>query len=317
MESSGRIGQDESVTHTGSVVDTKDGYDVLDCERCGFKHLMPIPSAASLDEVYRNQFYEDYTPSYIARQEEDLAWWTEVYRDRLSTLASIVHAQPRRILEVGAGAGMFLAEAKRLGWECLGVEPSHVACEYGRQLGIEVIEDFLTPEVAARVGTFDAIHMQHVLEHIPDPHALLGLMRGMLNPGGVICIVVPNDYSPFQKAVRDACALEPWWLSAPYHINYFDFESTRLLLASTGLDVVAEDASFPIDMFLLMGDRYVGDDALGRQCHSKRMQFELNLVKANMGETRRQLYRAFASVGIGRDVIMFAQARTPMGRHTP
>ena len=33
-----------------------------------------------------------------------------------------------------------------------------------------------------------------------------------------------NEYNPFQIALRDNCGYEPWWLSPPHHINYFNFE---------------------------------------------------------------------------------------------
>ncbi len=45
------------------------------------------------------------------------------------------------------------------------------------------------------------IHMNNVLEHIPDPHQFLMLAYEILKPAGLICITVPNDYNPLQKVV--------------------------------------------------------------------------------------------------------------------
>ena len=57
--------------------------------------------------------------------------------------------------------------------------------------------------------------------------------------------------------------------------------------------------SFPMELFLLMGENYVGNDAVGKECQSKRKRFDLALEKAGMGETRRKFYRALSNAGLG------------------
>ena len=120
-------------------------------------------------------------------------------------------------------------------------------------------------------------------------------------------MVVPNDYSPFQDALRTACDLPPWWVAPPHHVNYFDFDSLAGLVARCGFEVLRRDATFPIDMFLLMGDNYLGNDELGRACHARRMRFETNLDKAGKGEVKRRLYGALAELGLGREVQILAR----------
>ena len=136
---------------------------------------------------------------------------------------------------------------------------------------------------------------------------MVSISHDLLNPGGLLCVVVPNDYNPFQHALRTACGYEPWWLAPPHHINYFNFESLSRLLINNGFEIILREATFPIDMFLLMGDNYIGNDALGRQCHGKRKEFERNLSKAGMSEIKRELYKKFAEIGIGREVQVFGR----------
>jgi 2-polyprenyl-3-methyl-5-hydroxy-6-metoxy-1,4-benzoquinol methylase len=107
------------------------------------------------------------------------------------------------------------------------------------------------------------VHMSEVLEHIPDPRGILQIARSLLAPEGLICVVAPNGYNPFQYALRTACGYQPWWVAPPHHINYFDFDSLSQLLLNGGFEVVLKEAIFTIDMFLLMGDNYIGKDALG------------------------------------------------------
>jgi hypothetical protein len=60
-------------------------------------------------------------------------------------------------------------------------------------------------------------------------------------------------------------------------------------------------------MFLLMGKNYIGNDKLGRESHSMRKSFEMNLAKAKKNHTKRKLYQSFASFGVGREIILIGQ----------
>ena len=117
------------------------------------------------------------------------------------------------------------------------------------------------------LGNFDVIHMGEVLEHIPDPISLLKLAYSKLNDNGLICIIVPNDFNPFQLILRDQLEFEPWWVSPPHHINNFDHKSLGNLLVSAGFTVLHQESTFPIDLFLLMGDTYIDNDEVGRMSH--------------------------------------------------
>ena len=292
------------VTHSGPILDQANGFEIVECIRCGFTHALPLPSPEELATVYRDQFYNTTKPLYMTEQHEDLEWWNLVYQERYQLFEQHLPAASRRILDVGSGPGFFLMQGKQRGWTTMGIEPSVDAVEYSRRLGLEVVGEFLTESTARQLGSFDVVHMSEVLEHIPDPGALLGLAHSITQPGGLLCVVVPNDYSPFQKAMRSVGGVSPWWLSPPIHLNYFNFDSLARLVRSQGFEVVHTETTFPIDLFLLMGDNYVGNGELGRACHKKRMTFEKNLAQAGMAHVKRHLYEALAHAGIGREVVM-------------
>ena len=71
--------------------------------------------------------------------------------------------------------------------------------------------------------------------------------------------------------------------------------------------VMSVETTFPIDLFLLMGDNYVGHDELGRACHAKRKMFEMNLARAGMTPFKQTLYKQLAALGVGRDVFVVAR----------
>jgi len=292
--------------HAGGLVDTAGEYRVIECETCGFKHIVPIPTPDELDEAYRGDYYSKEKPLYLNRTQEDLDWWETVYSDRYDALEDLLAPDRRRLLEVGSGPGYFLAHGARRGWDVIGVEPSRQAAEHSRKMGLNVVEEFLTEDLRDQLGRFDAIHASQVFEHLPDPRGMLALVRRMLEPGGVLCLSVPNDYNPLQTVLRQTRGFTPWWVAPPHHVNYFDFTSFSRLLESEGYAIVGTESTFPMEMFLLMGDNYVGDDEMGRECHRRRKMLELSLAEGGCNELKRDIFRALAALGIGREVVVYA-----------
>lgn len=296
--------------HKGKVVDKVKYFDVIECEECGFIHINPVPTMEELKKIYNEEYYSIEKPLYLKHTKEDLDWWKMVHNERYDMFEKHLPPERRRILDIGSGPGYFLLHGKERGWQTLGIEPSAQAAAHGRTLGLEIIEDFLDGNTAKKMGAFDVVYMNDVLEHIPNPYDMLNLAHNLLNPDGLVCVVVPNDYNPFQYALRTACDYKPWWLSPPHHINYFNFESLNRLLSKTGFRVILQEATFPIDMFLLMGDNYIGDNELGRKCHAKRKAFEQNLASAGLSEVKRLLYQKLAEIGLGREVVIIGVKKT-------
>lgn len=293
--------------HQGNVFDSVNDFEIIDCQKCGFKHTVPIPKPEELDKVYREEYYSKEKPLLLEQQKEDLDWWNIAFSERYDTFESFLPEDRRRILDIGSGPGFFLYHGLQRGWQTLGIEPSTQAVVHSRNLGLEIVENFLNHETAPQLGTFDVVHLSEVLEHLPDPITMVRHAYKLLHPEGIICIVVPNDYNPFQLALRKSCGFEPWWLAPPHHVNYFDFDSLNELLLKEGFEITLSEATFPIDMFLLMGDNYLGNNELGRACHNKRKTFEQNLKKAGLSPMKRQLYQALASQGLGRKIILFGK----------
>jgi len=132
-------------------------------------------------------------------------------------------------------------------------------------------------------------------------------VRECLVEDGLLCINVPNDFNPFQIALQEHCGYNKYWVAPPHHINYFNFDSLARLVENCGFEVIHKDATFPIDLFLLMGENYIGNDLVGRQCHMRRMNFEKNLQIAGLGNLRRSLYKSFASLALGREITLYAR----------
>ena len=262
-----------------------------------------------MEHAYQHDYYTKEKPLYIERYKEDLEWWNLVYSQRYEILEQYLPSTQRRILDIGSGPGFFLLNGKERGWDVKGIEPSFEAAEHSRGLGLDIENVFFSKQTAPRLGTFDVINMGEVLEHIPDPMPLLRLIHDQLNENGMVCIIVPNDFNPFQIILRDYLGFKPWWVAPPHHINYFDFNSLTNLVERCGFMVVHKESTFPIDMFLLMGDNYIGKDELGRSCHTKRMNFEKGISRSGGNKLLEDLYSTFADHGLGREVVIFARKK--------
>ncbi len=292
--------------HEGPCIARKRGYDIIHCELCGYRHAVPLPSPAQLEREYRETYYGDEKPTFLAHAGEDQQWAEIAQTDRLESFERILGPGRRRILDVGSGPGFFLATALARGWRALGIEPSRQAAAHARSLGVTVEEGFFGAETAAKLGRFDAVNLNNVLEHVPDPIAILRAAHDALDSGGVICVNVPNDFSPFQVAAAATQATGEWWIAPPHHLNYFDFPTLVNLLERLGFEIAEKTTTFPMEAFLLMGDNYRADPALGRACHAKRKRFDLALDAAGLKEVRRAFYRALAETGIGREAVVIA-----------
>ena len=292
--------------HNGPRIAEAKGHDIIDCFVCGFRHVLPLPDPASLEREYREKYYSDEKPNFIAHAGEDQAWFELAQNDRLALFEKILPAGRRRLLDIGCGPGFFLKTALARGWNAHGIEPSQQAAAHARSLGATVTEGFFNWNSAQTLGRFDVVNLTNVLEHVPDAAQTLSRAAGLLEPGGVLCVGVPNDFSLFQIAARTVADTGDWWLAPPHHLNYFDFDSLEGAISRLDLKLVERTTSFPMEAFVMMGENYVGDPALGRTCHTKRKNFDFAFEKAGLTHLRRDFYRSMAKLGIGREAVVIA-----------
>lgn len=188
-----------------------------------------------------------YTPAFAHFEENRIVH--AAYGQRLRELARARAA--RSVLSLGVGhqeVAQALLQALREGE----VE-RHVLIDAAPQLltefarlqaplpaGLELLEAWF--EQFEDACGFDLIEAGFVLEHVEDPALLLRHLRGLLRPGGVLCVAVPNATS-LHRQLGHAAGLLPdmYQLGAADlalgHRRYFDPISLRALAEAAGWQV--------------------------------------------------------------------------------
>lgn len=286
-------------------VDGLDGPTELRRASGGHWQVWPRPDAETLRSLYAERFYEEDKSTYLDDVERDRSYWDAIWGMRRRVMEDALPGEGRRLLDVGSSGGALLDHFQQHGWQPFGIEPSPRAARYAREhFGLEVfcgeLLDFGHDEQSEARAGFDAIHCAQVLEHVLEPEACAERIAALLSPGGVAYVEVPNDFSALQTTARDRLGLRSWWVAPQHHLNYFDADSLAALLGRHGLVEIDRLASFPMEMFLLMGEDYVSDAARGPACHARRMAFERHLIDADRLDTLASFYRALARAGAGR-----------------
>jgi 2-polyprenyl-3-methyl-5-hydroxy-6-metoxy-1,4-benzoquinol methylase len=97
-----------------------------------------------------------------------------------------------RLLDVGCGNGTFLDRMRSLGWNVQGVEVDHKAARIAEKVFSVPVFIGTLEEARRPAASVDAITMNHVIEHVHDPIALLQECHRILKPGGHLTVVTPN-----------------------------------------------------------------------------------------------------------------------------
>lgn len=288
-------------------------YTVEPHPEFGFFQVKPTPSAEEITRFYAEEFYsakyKAFNNSALEVQESDREFHDAHRQDILDTIERL-SARPiagQTVLDVGCGWGQAMQYFAAKGARCAGFDPAPEAVDYVRSRGLECVRAGMERMDVFGARRFDVVTLMNVLEHLADPLVVMREIRDkVLAPGGLLVIEVPNEFNDFQQAGRQLHGLTHWWVAPPAHLNYFSASSLSAALRGSGYAVRHAEASFPLEMFLLMGDQYVGNGALGRACHEKRMAFEMNLRAMGHVQTLHRFYQALAALDLGRQVIAYA-----------
>jgi SAM-dependent methyltransferase len=201
------------------------------CGACHLIFLQPIPD--DLGRYYPKNYYE------IPKSEAELAQRAhKLQRWKLDLVQRFAHGT--RLLEIGPAYGLFSYLAKQAGFDVTGVEMDAGCCEFLRQVvRINVIQAADTLPELQKLGVFDVIVLWQVIEHLPEPWAVLTAAAEHLAPGGILVLDTPNPQA-FQFHI-----LGRYWthVDAPRHVELIPAPLLTDYLHDAGLKPELLDAT--------------------------------------------------------------------------
>lgn len=187
------------------------------CGACGLTFAGRRASDEELEQHYRG-YGTRWFDSEITRTR---------YRELLDAFEP--YRRSNRILDMGCGAGYFVEEAARRGWDAYGSEYGELARKLGRERGLQIVDAPLRPDSFPE-GHFDVVTAIEVVEHLRDPIAESEIVARLVRSGGVFYCTTPNFDSLSRRL------LGPRWpvIEYPEHLIYFTRPSLSRWLDRAG-----------------------------------------------------------------------------------
>jgi SAM-dependent methyltransferase len=148
------------------------------------------------------------------------------------------------IVEVGSYVGGFLHVANEWGWDAMGVDVGKDTSRFARAHGYRTLDGPLE-NCRLEARAFDGVFIWNCFEQIEDPKALLGEVRRIMKPRGVMVIRTPNAH--FYRAFDDPTLLGHSNLLGFPHLYGFTMKSLERFVASSGFKPVSHWTAPHID----------------------------------------------------------------------
>lgn len=153
------------------------------CPGCGLVFKTKRIDYDRLALFYRENYAGDYSEDQLAGHRDLL------YAGIVERIEKKVRVG--KILDVGAGYGYFLCQARKRGWSVTGIEPSRQSAVTAKtESGLEIFNGTLKEWQSGEL--FDAVTFLNVLEHSAEPWNEIKKAAELLKPGGLICLRFPN-----------------------------------------------------------------------------------------------------------------------------
>lgn len=208
-------------------------YQVVECAGCGQLSTFPFPSAETLRALYDTGYYSGPAAArFRSRAAESVVRFFR-WRRAVMLRRRMHGVRGRRILDIGCGRGDTLAWLQRWGADVHGTQVSTTAAQVARDLvGDTHIFVGELADAAYPDASFDCVTLWHVLEHVPEPLALMKEIRRVLRPGGLLYVEVPNAGGWAARRFRHH------WLAydVPKHLFHFSPETLQALAGKAGLE---------------------------------------------------------------------------------
>ena len=191
------------------------------CTACDLHYVRPRLRWDLILEGYKGGTDENFVSQASFRE--------RTFKRCLDKIEGLAKPAGKRVLDVGAAGGSFLKVARERGYEPFGCEPSRWMCTFAKEnYGLDLYPGTIF-DMDVKPGSIDLLTLFDVIEHTPDPKAVLQRAHELLAPGGVLAMSYP-DYGSL--AARGLGSRWPFLLTV--HLYYFTPKTIADLVRRTG-----------------------------------------------------------------------------------
>jgi SAM-dependent methyltransferase len=150
----------------------------------------------------------------------------------------LAEASPgERVLDLGCGAGRFVAALQQAGADPVGVEIASAALERAARNAPGADLRLVEPDGSLPLehGSVDLVWCSEVLEHVGDTEHLLQEVRRVLRPGGRLLATVPY-HGRVQAALIGLTRFEAHFDPTGEHLRFYTRRSLARALRGAGLE---------------------------------------------------------------------------------
>jgi SAM-dependent methyltransferase len=207
------------------VVIRENGWEGHQCSRCRLIYISPRPSPVEIAQVYVDN---------TAHTDLDNLARNELHRRLCARRALRIlrkYVSRGRLLEIGAGAGFFLDEARGAGYGVAGIDLNKVQADKIAQNGIEC--DTRPLAEAFPDESFDIIYHCDVTSHFYNPIEEFSIMANRLKPGGILMFETGNFGDVDRKWYRRIPSFQ-----YPDHLFFLSAGNVPTLLSRSGFELL-------------------------------------------------------------------------------
>ena len=213
----------------------KSGFAYGVCNSCGTLFQTPRPSLSAFEAFYRDSVSSNYWAEVFFPAVAELRRG-KIFRPRVERLASLCEGKGlaiQRLIDVGAGYGIFLEEWRMLATDTqlVAVEPSVALAAECRRKGFDVVENIVEQVGGGYAGFADLVVCFEVLEHVYEPVAFVKSLMRLARPGGMVFVsTLSIDGFDLQTLWNKSNQIFP-----PHHINFLSVVGLDKLFIRAGL----------------------------------------------------------------------------------
>ncbi len=246
----------------------RDGILIYCCSSCGGHYINHLDNI-QLDVTGGASINSDFVLSktdfdYIDKQ---LQSNVDRFRSKVDFLLKHCPIGKVKVLDVGAGGGLFLHLLKERGIDVYGIEPNPMRIRFAKEryelnLSPRLVEDSYWQDGYSKF--FDAVTLWDVIEHVNFPTETLRNIRGLLKDDGLLLLDTPARdafyYRVGELSYKFTLGNFPLFLNMMYSKEVFAhkqvFSSSQLtrLLQECGFRVVflekIHELSFPYSFYI-------------------------------------------------------------------